>query len=54
LQREILFQHDLEEILGKRPYDTVKEEEAVVVESAQTAAEDANPEKSEEAPNTEA
>ena len=26
LKREILFQHDLEEILGKRPYDVKKEE----------------------------
>ncbi len=35
LKKEILFQHDLQEILGKRPYDKVEEEvPAVVIEDA--------------------
>ena len=32
LKREILFQHDLEEILGKRPFDPKNIEEAVPIE----------------------
>ncbi len=42
LQREILFQHDLEEILGKRPFDVAKEEtpiEVTAVEETQEKAE---------------
>lgn len=42
LQREILFQHDLEEILGKRPFDVAKEEtpiEITAVEETQEKAE---------------
>jgi len=34
LKREILFQHDLEEILGKRPYEIKHIEEAQVIEEA--------------------
>jgi AFG3 family protein len=42
LKREILFQHDLEEILGKRPFDVVVEEtpvEITAVEETQEKAE---------------
>jgi len=36
LKREILFQHDLEEILGKRPFDPKHTEEAISAEIKQT------------------
>lgn len=37
LKREILFQHDLEEILGKRPFDAKQEETVSLVETENTA-----------------
>jgi len=36
LKREILFQNDLEEILGKRPYDKVEDEVPAIIEAGQS------------------
>jgi ATP-dependent Zn protease len=44
LKREILFQHDLEEILGKRPFDVVKEETPVEITAAEETQEKADTE----------
>lgn len=44
LQREILFQHDLEEILGKRPFDVAKEETPTELTAAEETQEKANTE----------
>jgi cell division protease FtsH len=44
LKREILFQHDLEEILGKRPFDVVKEETPVEITAAEETQEKAETE----------
>jgi len=44
LKREILFQHDLEEILGKRPFDAVKEEAPVEIIAAEETQEKADTE----------
>lgn len=44
LQREILFQHDLEEILGKRPFDVAKEETPIEVTAVEETQEKSNTE----------
>lgn len=44
LQREILFQHDLEEILGKRPFDVAKEETPIEVTAVEETQEKTNTE----------
>jgi cell division protease FtsH len=44
LQREILFQHDLEEILGKRPFDVAKEETPIEVSAVEETQEKAETE----------
>ena len=51
LKREILFQHDLEEILGPRPFDAKKEEAAPESEPTALAAPDPVTEKPEDTAN---